>query len=162
MFVVIIGDLDRDTGDDKKQVLSLLEELKSQYSDLVIISGACKSGIGQFVRDRCIQNRNNPDLAFVEYDIKPWTRLSEARLAQVFISRNPALLEIGEIFHIFPSGRKTGHVPDLIQRVKKLNVPLAIHYLNGKIEKFNYPEVEVGTQKKNESIRSSNLKDQLE
>jgi hypothetical protein len=162
MFAVIMGDLDRDTREDKEQVLALLEELKSQFSDLTIISGACKSGIGYFVRERCIQNKNNPDLGFVEYDIKPWTRLNEARLAQVFMSRNPGLIEIGEIFHILTSGKKTGHIPDLINRVRKRGLPLAIHYPDGSIVKENYPEVGSDFLKHKQSIKSSDLKAQLE
>lgn len=163
MFIVVMGDLDRDTLEDKNQVLALLEELKSQFADLVIISGACKSGIGYFVRERCIKNKNNPDFAFVEYDIKPWTRLSEARLAQVFMSRNPGLIEIGEIFHVLPSGKKSGHIPDLIQRVRKKGLPLAIHHQDGKVEKENYPLVEANANAKEKtSFKSNELKSYLE
>lgn len=162
MFVVIMGDLDRDTQEDKDYVMSLLDSLKSEYSDLTIISGACKSGIGFFVRDRCIRDKKNPDFGFVEYDIKPWTRLSEARLAQVFMSRNPALLEIGEIFHILPSGRTTGHIPDLISRVKKAGMPLVIHHLNGEVEKINYTTNNEIKKCRTGSLASGDLKSQLE
>lgn len=163
MFVVIMGDLNRDTQEDKDYVLSLLDKIKSQYSDLTIISGACKSGIGFFVRERCIRNKSNPDFGFVEFDIKPWTILSEARLAQVFMSRNPALVEIGEVFHILPlSGKTTGHIPDLINRVKKSGLPLAIHHRNGNIEQINYQIVSEVRAINNQTLNSSDLKEQLE
>lgn len=164
MFVVIVGDIDRDSIEDKNQVLSLIERLKNTYSDLIIISAACEKGIGKFVIDRCVQDKNNIDVGFVEYQVKPWIRLSAARLAHVYISRNPSLIEVGEEFHIYSSGKKQGYIADLISRLKKTNLPTMVYDFDGNVTIYpeGYkPPKELG-QEKGISIRSSDLKSHLE
>jgi hypothetical protein len=161
MFVVIMGDLKRNTEEDKQQVFDLLEELKTTYSDLTIVSGACKDGIGNFVRTRCIADPKKLEFSFVEIDIRVWAKLAPATLSKVYMSRNPALTYIGEVFHIFPYGGDVGHIPDLINMVKAANLPLVVHHRIGKIESFN--AIEKSESKKNsETVISNTLKDQLE
>lgn len=162
MIVVVVGDLELNSPKDKEYVLSLMEELKSRYSDLTIVSSACEKGTGYFVRERCITNRVNPDFGFIELSIRVWTILSRAKLAQVYMSRNPALNEIGEIFHIFKSDKEIGHISDLIIRVKNANKPLAIHYQDGRRELFNYPTIHDSSKTSATSIQSADLKSQLE
>ena len=163
MFVVVIGDLDRQTEEDENQVLDLMEELKNSYSDLIIVSAACKKGIGLFVKQRCLKNKNNPEFGFVEYDVKVWTPLDEARLAKAYISRNPSLIEIGEVFHIFTSGKEKGHIPDLIDKVKNRKLPLVVHNREGSRSFFNYAARELASTRSSsaDSISSNQLKDLL-
>jgi len=161
MFVVIMGDLKRNTEEDKQQVFDLLEELKTTYSDLTIVSGACKDGIGSFVRNRCIADPKKLEFSFVEIDIRVWAKLAQATLSKVYMSRNPSLVYIGDVFHVFPYGGDKGHIPDLIELVKAAHLPLVVHHRSGKIESFN--AIEKSESKKNsETVISNTLKDQLE
>ena len=161
MFVVVVGELGRDTEEDNEQVLDLLEELKSQYSDLTIVSAASKHGIGAFVKNRCMQNKENPEFGFVEVNINVWTRMDKANLAKVFMCRNPSLVEIGEEFHIFTSGKVVGHIPDLICKVKEKGLPLIIHEKDGTRKLVNYISSNKN-RKVGSPLLSNSLKDALE
>jgi len=163
MIVVVVGDLDRDSENDQSQVLELLSELKIRYSDLLIVSAACDMGIGKIVRNKCIANKNNPEFAFVEISIKPWSTMSPAKLSQIYMCKNPALVEIGEVFHIFSSGKTRGHTFDLLNRIHKSKRPLTIHDKTGKVTYYNYQTItENKVIKQGQTIQSSNLKDFLE
>lgn len=162
MFIVVMGDLKRDTENDKQQVNNLLDVLKQQVSDLTIVSAACSKGIGSFVRSRCIQNVGNLEFRFIEYDVKIWGILGKAVMSKVYASRNPAIEAIGDVFHLFPFGGDVGHIADLINRVKASGLPLVIHHRTGRIEKINYTISDHLMKKTNETISSGDLKSQLE
>lgn len=162
MIAVVVGDIDRSSNDDRISVLSVMDELRNTYRDLTIVSAACERGIGHIVRSRCLKNKDNPEFGFVEVDIKPWARLSKARLTQIYTARNATLLELGEEFHIFSTGWTQGHIADLIKRVKDKNLPLVIYHRNGTNYYFNIDQKVKKNNMASETLKSTDLKSELE
>lgn len=156
MFVVVGGDMMRDSQQDKEAVNSLLDSLKAEYSDLTIIGFACEFGIGQFVKERCIANKGNIEFGFIEVSIRLWRRFGKEKEGRLYTAmRNPGLIEVGERFELFPSSKmKVGHLSDLIDRVKEKGLPLALHYPYNRIERSS------GEDK--QTLTSDNLKESLE
>lgn len=168
MNVVIVGDMELDTQAYRQLVLKIVDDLKSKYRDLVIVSAACDKGIGHFVRERCLGKKESPDVAFVEINIHVWVRLAKARLAQVYVSRNATLVELGDEFHIITHGEKVNHISDLAQRVRDKGLPLSLYMPDQSeqsgIRKLVYNAIATrGTNLGSQgTVSSSDLKSQLE
>ena len=165
MYTVLVGDLNLDSPAYQKLVESLIAALKARYSDLVIISAACENGIGKFVRDRCISNKSNADVSFVEISLHVWARLERSKLAQVYMGRNASLLELGDEFYIISNGKRTGHIADLITRVRGGKAPLALFSstsLSEKVQYFNGMQPLDNECSVRDAMQSSSIKGLLE
>jgi hypothetical protein len=139
MIAVIVGDLDRESAEDKVAVVSLMNKLKNKYRDLTIVSAACERGIGSIVRNRCL-DKDNKDFSFIELGIRVWKITDKDKLSKIYSTRNATLQELGEIFFVFSSGWRLGHISDLLDRLKKNESPLVVYDKEMKKETFNFSE----------------------
>lgn len=137
MKVVIAGAWNRPEQADILLVNNLIDQLAAGYPKLHIISGGCDRGVGKIVKNRCMPKSKgqdaDPDFLEIQFKIY-WADPSKSELAQVWIARNAAFVEIGEEFHIFadvPGGSGGGAMADLQERVEKAGLPYSL-YIPGK------------------------------
>lgn len=122
MYVVLMGARERDEAGDEKLVNGLLNHLKKLYgSALVVVSAATDRGVGKYVKDRCLQDKEV--FKFIDVSTKIFGELPKARLAQVFKARNATLLELGNHFYIFDTKAGKGITEDLVTRVTNAGFP---------------------------------------
>lgn len=165
MIVAITGDLELNTPQDKEFTFNLIESLKAKYANLIIVSVACEGGIGEFVRGRCIVDRQNPDIPFVEISSRPWAIIPRTALVKFYMSRNAALEEVAEEFHVITTEKRQDHVRDLIDRLhrSKIAPPLYVHHPTGTIKTFNVVEQsDQPTNTTQDTMNSENITSSLE
>lgn len=112
------------TQKDNVLAEQLMTALQRQYAAmLAVVSIGCDRGIGKFVREYCIKH----EIAFLEYRVKfEGENLPRWFFINGFRSRNPALVDIGDEFHVFVGPNRDGIVesiiPSAIDKVKKERV----------------------------------------
>lgn len=137
MIVVIVGARDRKEKDDFEIVNGLLDSLKAQYPQLLVVTTGCDRGVGKIIRNRLLPASPDaaPEIEFIEYSVRiyPMNDLAKSKMANIHISKNATFLELGEEFHIFEDSRGRGPMEDLRERCEKLGRPYA-RYLPSKSE----------------------------
>jgi hypothetical protein len=126
MHIVVVGARERDEQGDEDLVNSLLTFLHKCFgSALVIISTATDRGVGRYVKDRCLKEKEK--FKFIDVSTKIFGELPPARLAQVFKCRNAAIVELGSKFYIFDTAVGKGITDDLVVRAKKVDCPVFLY-----------------------------------
>lgn len=133
MRVVIVGARLRSESEDFTLVNSLIDELKKMYPGLFIVTTACDRGVGKIVKNRLIPVDPNkpPIIPFLEVAYRIWGEdMPKAVYANIYLTRNPALLALGEEFHIFVDKDKRGVMQDLLERVQDAGLPYSVYQPN--------------------------------
>lgn len=149
MHVVIFGARNRQVDGDYELVNKLIDQLKSKYAKLDIISGGCDRGIGKYVKNRCRPKelgQHQGEVQFFDVDVHIYADdLSKAHLGELWRARNAMFYEYGEEFHIFTDDQKSGIPQDLIARCAAGGRPYAVYYMG---EKTDPKEPGIGPEEK--------------
>jgi hypothetical protein len=116
--IVVVGARERKENEkDKQTVEELLKTLHRQYgTQLYVVSVGCDKGIGKYVREFCMGNK----IIFSENRMKlEGESIPRRFFVQVFLSRNAALVELGDEFYVFRGPYDSGIVEKLIQPAKE-------------------------------------------
>lgn len=125
-YVVVYGARERDLPGDEQIVNDLLTHLSKLYgSALVIISAATDKGIGRYVKDRCLSEKER--FKFIDVSTKIFGEIPPARLAQVFKCRNATLAELGTRFYVLDTVAGKGITEDLIVRARNAGSPVYVY-----------------------------------
>lgn len=132
MRVVVMGGRDRREKDDFKLVNSLLDKLKKQYSDLLIITTGCDRGVGKIINNRLLPaiKHGEPEVRYLEWSFRIEVgrqELSKNEMTTIYLARNATLAALGDEFHLFVEERPMGVAEDLRQRCEELQRPHAIY-----------------------------------
>ena len=131
MRVVVLGGRDRREKEDFKLVNQLLDELKKEYSQLLIITAGCDRGVGKIINNRLMpkDKGGQPEINYVEYSMRPTVHrdLPKHEMSCLFIARNATLVELGDEFHLFVEQRQMGIIEDLRQRCLIAGKPHAVY-----------------------------------
>lgn len=127
MFIVVFGSRDRDKPEDREYVNALLDALRLRYPSLVVVSASCDKGVGKFVKDKCLAEKEK--FKFIEVMTKVYCDLARPKLAAIFNARNETLVEMGDKFHLFISAAKAGNgtINDLLHKALKASRPCVKH-----------------------------------
>lgn len=113
MNIVIVGARERNDSDtDKEVVESLIRKSAGTYGRrLNVISVGCDKGVGKIAREFCIQN----EIIFVECRMKLEGKdIPRSFFVHVFQARNPALVMLGDYFHVFKGPNENGIVESVV------------------------------------------------
>jgi hypothetical protein len=113
MNIVIVGARERnDSETDKEVVEGLIRKSAGTYGRrLNVISVGCDKGVGKIAREFCIQN----EIIFVECRMKLEGKdIPRSFFVHVFQARNPALVMLGDYFHIFKGPNENGIVESVV------------------------------------------------
>ena len=107
------------TKDDKFILRQVLISLNEKYKgSLRVVSYACDDGIGKLVKDLCIEMRlKMAELIWFFHGEERW---DTHETAKAYVSRNPSLMELGDMFVILPDEDRWGIVEDLVHKVTTL------------------------------------------
>lgn len=133
MNVVIVGARFRNEQSDIKLVNDLIDGLKAMYPNLFIITTGVDRGIGKLIKNRLMPPTpsEEPEVHFLDITYRIFAKdRPKAFYAKLYLSRNKALVDAGEEFHVLTDGEKVGHTQDLIELVTEAGLPLSIYWPN--------------------------------
>ena len=130
MKIVIVGAKDRTAASDKKDVDTLIELAASTYPDCVIVTAFAYAGIGQFVKEKCLEKDEQNQFRFqlIECSLRTYTRsLTRIEYGEVCVAMNAMLFELGDCFYHFASTDRRGTLEELItDRLIQQNRPFRV------------------------------------
>jgi len=131
MRVVVMGGRDRREKDDYKLVNDLLDRLKKQYPDLLIVTTGCDRGVGKIINNRLMPKvkQGKPEINYLEWSfrIEVDRELPKLETTAIFLSKNATLVEFGDEFHLFVEAKPIGVAEDLRRRCVELHRPHAVY-----------------------------------
>lgn len=137
MYICIYGARERVEARDIDLVNKLLTTLNQIYgSALVIVTAATDKGVGCFVKDRCLRDKDKFKL--VDVSTRIFGEMPAARMAQVFKCRNATIAELCMKFYIFDTATGKGITEDLITRAQNAELPVFV-FKPGDIEPIKLP-----------------------
>ena len=130
MKIVIVGARDRDSDADKEAVGALIERAYDKYIDCVIITAFASNGIGQFVKEKCLEKDGGGNFKFqmIECLVRTYTRnLTRVEYGEVCVAMNALLFELGDCFFMFAADDRRGTLEELItERVQPSGRPYRV------------------------------------
>ena len=129
MNVVIVGAKNRDTQEDKDQVLKLLDEAAKHYPNCVFVTMLTHVGVGKFVKERCLEKgaRNGFRYQLIECATRLFCQqFSKNELSAIYIARNATVHELGDVFYYFAAEDRRGTMEDLIERAERSGRPCCV------------------------------------
>jgi hypothetical protein len=118
MNIVIVGAKERDTPADRELVNELLDELHKKYPGMLVVTMATHMGIGKFVHEKCLERtpgKNEHKFQLCEVDTRILAKyLSKSEVAEIYLSRNATLFELGNMFYYFASASRRGTIEELL------------------------------------------------
>jgi hypothetical protein len=129
MRVAIIGASGRNTPQDRLLVEKLIAELQTKHSGCLFVTTAHSDGVGKFVREKCLEKDAHGQfkyqLALINIQLFV-SNLPRAEVAALYQARNPALLEIADVFYYLANSSRTGMLENVIEKAQALNRPVHI------------------------------------
>jgi len=130
MKIVIVGAKDRTSPADKQDVDRLIELAALHYPDCVIVTAFAYGGIGQFVKEKCLEKDDSGQFKYqlIECSLRTYTRsLTRIEYGEVCVAMNAMLFELGDVFYHFASTDRRGTLEELItERVLPQSRPFKI------------------------------------
>ena len=129
MNIVIVGGNGRNTQQDRQAVNELVDKLHQKHANCLFVTTAHSDGVGKFVREKCIEKDSRGkfkyQLALINIQLFV-SNLPRAEVTALYQARNPAMLEIGDIFYYFANVSRSGMMEDMIAKAVSMNRPAKI------------------------------------
>lgn len=132
MRVGIVGARTRSELADEPLVNAIIDDIKTRYSKLLVITKSCDRGVGKIIKNRCKdpqkKRRNEFDFAEASLRIELVNEeLPKTEFATLFNALNATLVEVCDEFHLLTEEEPKGTMADLLQRVIASGKPYAMY-----------------------------------
>ena len=132
MEVVIVGDRSRELPQDNVLVNQIIDECKSKYPKLRIITKGCDRGVGKMIKVRLTDpvSRRPREIDWLEVSLQHHLvdeDLPKMEFSSDYDALNSVLVELGDEFHILSEDRPRGVTMNLLRRVMNQNRQYALY-----------------------------------
>lgn len=129
MRVCVVGAKERDTAEDEKYVVGLMEAIKDHTPNVIFVTMLTHMGIGKFIRDvakkQDAQGRHK--YLLIDASVRVFApHLSKTEVSDIYLARNATPFEMSDMLYYLAAEDRRGPMENLLQRFVEAKRPYKV------------------------------------
>lgn len=129
MRVCIVGAKERDTAEDEKYVVDLMEAIKGRTPNVIFVTMLTHMGVGKFIREvaKKTDAQGRHKYLLIDASVRVYApHLSKSEVADIYLARNATPFEMSDMLYYLAAEDRRGPMENLLQRFADAGRPCKV------------------------------------